>query len=122
MKRVYIADANLDERSALRLLLVDLKLKIVGEADDWPTAFAQAPPTRPDLILVDWGLVNNGSSTGLLELRKACSTAVVIILISHLDAQEQAAHSAGADTFISKGETSDRVVERLRFAVESLKS
>ena len=56
----------------------------------------------------------------LVELRKACPTALVIVLISHLDARHQAALSVGADAFISKGETPDRVAERLRLAAASI--
>jgi DNA-binding NarL/FixJ family response regulator len=41
---------------------------------------------------------------------------IVIVLISHLDARQQAARSAGADAFISKDEMPDRVAERLRAA------
>ena len=122
MKRVYLADANIDERLALRLLLMNLNMQIVGEASDWATTLRLAPDTRPDLVVVDWDLVAAGSGTGLRELRKACTAALVIVLISHLDAREQAALSAGADAFISKGETSDRVVERLRAAIEDLGS
>jgi len=55
-------------------------------------------------------------------MRMACPAAVVIVLISHLSAREQAALSAGADAFISKGDTSDRVAERLRDAVASISS
>jgi DNA-binding NarL/FixJ family response regulator len=117
MKRVYLADSQFDERRAFRLLFQDLKMKVVGEAADWLTALAQAPATRPDMIMVDWGLVDGGSGTQLAAMRKACPAAVVIVLISHLDARQQAALSAGADAFISKGETSDRVAERLRDAV-----
>jgi DNA-binding NarL/FixJ family response regulator len=119
MKRVYLADAYPDERSALRLLLTHLNLQIVGEATDWPSALALAPATRPDMVLVDWGLVSSESGEALVNLRTACKSKVVIVLISHLEAREQAALSAGADAFISKGETSDRIVERLRIAVGS---
>jgi DNA-binding NarL/FixJ family response regulator len=122
MKRVYLADSQIDERRAFRLLFQDLKMRVVGEAADWLTALAQAPATRPDMIMVDWGLVDDGSGTQLAELREACPAAVVIVLISHLDARQQAALSAGADAFISKGETSDRVAERLRDAVASIHS
>ncbi|MGE5225174.1 MAG: response regulator [Omnitrophica WOR_2 bacterium] len=120
MKRVYLADAQIDERLAFRILFRNLKMLVVGEAADWPTALAQAPATRPDMVLVEWGLIAPGSDASLAEMRKACPTAVVIVLISHLDAREQAAISAGADAFISKGETADRVVERLRAAVGSV--
>ena len=132
MKRVYLADAQTEERSALRLMLLDLNLKVVGEAVDWPTALAQAPATRPDMVVVDWDLVAKGagaayspgseetSGQALAELRVACPTALVIVLISHLDARQQAALSAGADAFISKSEMPDRVAERLRAAAGSV--
>jgi DNA-binding NarL/FixJ family response regulator len=117
MTRVYIADAKPEERSALRLLLLDLKMEVVGEAADWPTTLANAPATRLDMLLVDWDLFPSGMGRqSLAQLRAACSGAIVVILISHLDARQQAALSAGADAFISKGETPERVAERLRLA------
>lgn len=120
MKRVYLADSQSDERLAFRLMLQDLNMQVVGEAADWPTALAQAPATNPDMLMVDWGLVANGSGADLVELRMACPAAVVIVLISHLSARDQAALSAGADAFISKGETSDRVAERLQAAAATI--
>jgi|SRR5688572_29081027 DNA-binding NarL/FixJ family response regulator len=121
MTRVYLADAKQEERSALRLLLLDLKMEVVGEAADWSTTLANAPATRLDMLLVDWDLlpVDLGVQA-LAELRAACPSAIVVVLISHLDAREQAALSAGADVFISKGETPDRLGERLRAAVASV--
>ncbi len=120
MPRVFLADAQLDERAALRLLLLDLNMKVVGEAADWLATLAQAPATRPDMLLVDWDLPPNESGVALAELRMACQAAIVVVLISHLDARQQAALSAGADAFISKGETPDRVAERLRVAAGSI--
>ena len=122
MTRVYLADAQHEERSALRLVLTDLKMEVVGEAADWATTLAQAPSTRMDMMLVDWDLlpVDQGLQS-LAVLRKACPSAIVVVLISHLDARHQAALSAGADAFISKGETPERVAERLRAAAESIR-
>ena len=115
MTRVYVADAKTEERSALRLLLLDLKMEVVGEAADWVTTLSQAPVCRTDMLLIDWDLLPSASPTAALDgLRKVCPAALVIILISHLDARHQAALSAGADAFISKGETPERVAERLR--------
>lgn len=121
MTRVYLADAKTEERSALRLLLLDLKMEIVGEAADWATTLAQIPVNRIDMLLIDWDLLSDSPTAALNELRKACPAALVIILISHLDARQQAALSAGADAFISKGETPERVVERLRLAAASVR-
>ncbi len=120
MTRVYLADGKLEERSALRLLLLDLKMKVVGEASDWNTTLTQVPVSRIDILLVEWDLLPNAPGTALVEIRKACPSALVIVLISHLDARHQAALSVGADAFISKGETPDRVAERLRLAAASI--
>jgi len=115
MTRVYVADAKPEERSALRLLLLDLKMEVVGEAADWSTTLVQAPTCRTDMLLIDWDMLPpNTPNIALDGLRKACPAALVIVLISHLDARQQAALSSGADAFISKGETPERVAEHLR--------
>ena len=122
MTRVYVADTLTEERSALRLMLLDLNMEVVGEAADWATTLAQAPVSRTDMLLVDWDLLPRLSpSLALDELRRICPAALVIILISHLDARQQAALSAGADAFISKGETPERVAERLRSVAASVR-
>ena len=120
MIRIYIAAAQAEERSALRLLLLDLKMEVVGVAAAWTTTLAQAPTSGADMLLVDWQLLPNSSNTALKKLRKACPSTLVIILISHLDAYQQAAVSAGADVFISKGEMPERLAERLRIAAASI--
>jgi DNA-binding NarL/FixJ family response regulator len=123
MTRVYLADTKTEERSALRLLLLDLKMEVVGEAADWETTLANAPATLLDMLLVDWDLLpDNLGVQALAELRLACPNAIVVVLISHLDARQQAALSTGADAFISKGETPERVAERLRLAAESVRA
>ena len=118
---VYLADAKAEERSALRLLLFDLKMEVIGEAADWPNTLAQAPATPMDMLLVDWNLLPADLGLqALAELRRACTNAIIVVLISHLDARQQAALSAGADAFISKGESPERVGECLRAAAASI--
>lgn len=122
MTRVFLADAQPDERKALRALLRDLKTEVVGEASDWPTTLARAPTTGLDMLLVDWAMLPAGLGVkALAELRVACPNAILVVLISPLDARHQAALSAGADMFISKGETPERVAERLQSAVDGLR-
>jgi DNA-binding NarL/FixJ family response regulator len=120
MTRVFLADALNDERSALRLTLTDLGFEIAGEAADWTTTLAKAPISRSNMLLVDWDLLPNAPQEALKKLRNACPAALVVILISHLDARQQAALSSGADAFISKGETPERVAERLRIAAAGI--
>ena len=121
MTRVYVADALLEERSALRLLLLDLKMEVVGEAADWLTTLAQAPATCLDMLLVDWALLPiHLGAQALMKLRARCPNTIVIVLLNHVDARQQAALSVGADAFISKGEMPERVAERLRLAAASV--
>jgi DNA-binding NarL/FixJ family response regulator len=122
MTRVFLADAQPDERKALCVLLKDLKMEIVGEAADWPATLALAPATSLDMLLVDWDMLHVDLGVqALAQLRFACPNAIVVVLISHLDARQQAAMSAGADAFISKGETPERVAERLQAAADSVR-
>jgi DNA-binding NarL/FixJ family response regulator len=121
MTRVYVTDAKTEERSALSLLLIDLKMDVVGEAADWFTTLVEVPIRRVDMLLVDWDVLPiNAPGAALDELRRVCPTALVVVLISQLDARQQAALSARADAFISKGEAPERVVERLRAVVAGI--
>ena len=120
MTRVFLADAKSETRSALRLLLVDLKMQVVGEAIDWPGAMAQVPITNPDMLVVDWELPA-GIGAALADLRVSCPNLRVVVLSGQLDARKAAFH-AGADAFISMGDTPDRVTERLRAAAGERKS
>jgi DNA-binding NarL/FixJ family response regulator len=72
------------------------------------------------MLVVDWDLLPENAAASLSALRRICSEEIVIILTSYLDAREQAAESAGADAFISKGEIPNRIADRLRAAAKTL--
>ena len=120
MIRAYIADALPEERSALRSLLRDLNMEVVGEASDWPTAFVQVPLNYVDLLLVDWDLLPTLPGIAIGKLRDISPNNLVIVLISRLDARQQAATSMGADLFISKDEMPENVVKHLKTITASI--
>jgi DNA-binding NarL/FixJ family response regulator len=120
MIRVFVADSLTEERSALRLLLLDLTMEIVGETCDWPTTFILAPVSTLNMLLIDSNLLPREPGTALADLRLACPNPIVIIVISHLDICKQVALSYGADAFISKSDSPDRVAERLQAAAQNL--
>jgi DNA-binding NarL/FixJ family response regulator len=95
-------------------------MEVAGEAADWSTTLVQVPINRVDMLIIDWDLLPGLPAAALAELRKACPAALVIVLISYLDARQQASLSAGVDAFISKGELPERVAERLRAAAASV--
>ncbi|MGA7194986.1 MAG: response regulator [Anaerolineales bacterium] len=113
MVRVYLADAMFQERSALRLLLLDMDMEIAGEADNCATALAETPKCHTDILIVDWELLSGSSNKPLDEVRRACPKKLIIILSGRLEARQQAAMSAGADLFISKSEMPECVAEHL---------
>jgi DNA-binding NarL/FixJ family response regulator len=122
MTRVYVADAKPEERFALRLLLHDLKMQAIGETADWTTLLSEVPVRNTEILVVDWDLLPAASTAALGELRKACPAALVVVLINRLNARQQAAVSAGADAFISKVESPERVAERLLIVAASAPS
>lgn len=113
MIRVFIANAKAEERSALRFMMLNLKLEVVGDASDWKTTLVKAPATSFNLLLVDWELLPTDAVASLSAMRQACSKAIIVVLTSYLDAHQQAARSAGADAFISKGEIPNRLADHL---------
>jgi DNA-binding NarL/FixJ family response regulator len=120
MIRVYVAGTLPEERSALRLVLMDLKMEVVGEASDWPTTKDHAPKTNLNMLLIDWNLLAPDPKIDLAALRVACPRPVVIVLIGYLDERKQAAISFGADAIINKNETPERVADRLRRAADNV--
>ena len=95
-------------------------MQVIGEAADWDTLLVEVPLRNTEILVVDWDLLPPAPTAALGDLRRACPAALVIVLISHLDARQQAAISAGADAFISKGETPERVSERMLIVAASI--
>jgi DNA-binding NarL/FixJ family response regulator len=102
MTRFYLADSLPEERSAL-------KVEVMDEASDWLTTLALAPESKLNMQLVDWSLFPLDSKAALTALR----TSIVIVLTNHLDDLKQAAQSSGAEACIGKSETPERVAEGL---------
>ena len=100
---VLIADDQPEVRSALRLLLTqEPDLIVVGEAIDTAQVLELAVGRRPDLVLLDWELPDQGGAAALAGLRAIHPGLAVIALSGRPEAQRDAL-AAGADAFVSKG-------------------
>ena len=96
-------------------------MTVVGQAENWRATLANAPAARPDMLLIEWDLLPPGlGAQALAELRLACANVINVVLVSVLSARQQAALSSGADTFISKSDSPERVTECLQAAAKSL--
>jgi DNA-binding NarL/FixJ family response regulator len=118
MTRVFLADNRTDERSALHLLLMDMKLELVGEATDWATTLAELPASRAEMLIVDWDLLPGRARTALEGLRETCSAPLTVVLLSPHDAHLHAALASGADLFVSKLENAERLTESVRLGAD----
>ena len=61
MPRAFLADTLWESRSALRLVLVDVGMQVVGEAPDWENTMELAPKAQPDILVVDWSLLSESA-------------------------------------------------------------
>ena len=113
MRRVFLADARSDERSDLRLLLVDIDMQVVGEAAGWTSVLNLGPTTHPDVVVVDWGLISTRSVAALRELQIAYPTAVLIVVPGLMDAHQRSMLIAGTDDFIHEDQLSNRWARQL---------
>jgi DNA-binding NarL/FixJ family response regulator len=121
--RVILADDQPEVRSALRLIVEqEVELTVVGEAGDAEDLLSLAGIIDPDLLLLDWELPGppavDGHSTRfngrmMSALRSLCPQ-VFIIALSGLPESRGAALAAGADAFVSKGDSPERLLAVLR--------
>ncbi len=68
-----------------RICEVDLKHRVVGEADDGRRAVDVVAETKPDLVLLDLHLPNLDGFGVIEEIRKKSPDVLVLVLSSHCD-------------------------------------
>jgi len=108
--RILIAENQPKVRFALRLLLEQQpEVERVGEARDAEELIAQLKIFCPDLVLIAWELTGLQTVDALPLLRRACPEVVVIALSGRPEAR-QVCLTAGADSFVYKGDPPDRLL------------
>jgi DNA-binding NarL/FixJ family response regulator len=111
--RVLIADDQERVRFALRVLLAQPGVQVVGEASNGEALLAQASVLAADLALVDWELPRLTEAGGLWALHRAYSALKVVVLSSRPGVR-QAALAAGGVAFVSKSEPPERLLTVIR--------
>lgn len=109
--RLLLADERPKTRFALRTLLrLETGLTIVGEAATADGLLALAEQTSPDIVVLGWGLRGLEADKLLPALRAVCPHIYVIALSSRPEVRS-AALEAGADAFVSKIDSPERLLE-----------
>ena len=98
-------------------------MKVVGEASDWAGILAKAPASLLNILLVSGDLLLTESpALALADLRVVYPGLFIIVLTSSLDTRQQTALVAGADAFISRSDTPERVILQLQMALAKIHS
>ncbi len=118
--RVLIADRSAHFRETIRQVLDrHPNCEVAGEAAGLPEAVARIAEARPDLILLDVGLV---ASPGLTRLRQLARNypwlCIVVLLTDYLPDYETALHSQGRYFWAAK----DRLEEDLACVIGRVKA
>jgi DNA-binding NarL/FixJ family response regulator len=112
--RVLLADDEPKVRDALRLILEQLKeVEIVGDAADAAGLLEKMRECHPDLLLLDWELPGLNRGLGFKELRRRNGPFKVIVM-SGCCQGPQVLQASGADAFVSKCESPDRLFDALK--------
>lgn len=117
--RIVIADDHEIVRAGIkRILAMDKRIKIVGEAEDGKVALSLIQEYKPDLALLD---INMPEIDGI-ELTKIVKNTlpevIVIMLTAFEDYQNvERAISAGADGYLSKDISPNFLIEAIHKAI-----
>lgn len=116
LMRVFLADDEAPVRHALSLLLqiaTELGAEVCGESGDAVGLVAQLYRIQPDLLLIDCELPGFRMADHLIGLRATCPNMKIVILSSRPETRE-AAVRAGADAFVSKADSPDKLIKVLQ--------
>ncbi|MGD2205819.1 MAG: response regulator transcription factor [Anaerolineae bacterium] len=112
--RILLADDQPKVRLGLRLLLAqEQDMTVVAEVAEAQSLMAQVKETRPDLVLLDWGLQKAAGAEQVSALRQA-SPRLAVIVLSALPGAEASALANGADTFVSKADPPEKLLAAIR--------
>lgn len=120
--RILVADNDARVRSALQTLLHQESEHIqMRESGDLDSLATQIREFRPDLLLLDWELPGRPAAALLLALHQLDYRPSVIVLSTRPEL-EQDARSVGADGFVCKGDSPDRLLQVFRSLVQDPKA
>ena len=112
--RIILADQNQKTLWALITVLhEEPEMNVVGEAKDAEGLRMVAKNTAADLILLDKKLAGGRAESLISELHALEPRPTVVVMSSHSE-DSRLMLKAGADSFVSKGDRPDWLLETLR--------
>ena len=118
--QILLADGQTRVRYALRVLL-EQHGEGIQEAADAQELLVNSAGMQPDLVLLDWALPGMPLEGLIPALRESCPETVIVVLGSRPEAMG-AAVAAGADAYVGKTDTPDKVLAAVRAAGKARKA
>jgi two-component system, NarL family, nitrate/nitrite response regulator NarL len=116
---LVVDDHPLFRKGVVQLLALDPGFEVVGEAGDYQSAVRLAAEKEPDLTLLDLNLKGSGGLEILATLKEEDpSRRVVMLTVSDAPEDLMAAIRAGADGYLLKDTEPERLLARVRDALE----
>jgi DNA-binding NarL/FixJ family response regulator len=113
MRRILLADDNLEIRSALRLLLeTRLDMELITEARDMEHVLAQIEDSRPACIILDWDLPGR-PTRGRISVLRALSPEIKIVIINTRPELQEGILAEGANAFVCKTDPPKKLLDVL---------
>ncbi len=118
MLRILLVDDDRIIRQGLKMLLeLRRNLLVIGEAEDGETALTLAQTLRPDLVIMESALPQLDGITVATRMRAgSCQCAVVMLSLKDDVETRTRALAAGANAFVGKHETPNRLLEAVQQA------
>lgn len=110
---ILLADDNPEIRSALQLLLrTRIGDVLISEASELQEVLSQMAISPVDCIILDWDLVGNPVRERMAALRAFAPDLKIMVLYTRPEIEKQA-RAAGADVFICRTDSPDKLLESL---------
>jgi DNA-binding NarL/FixJ family response regulator len=112
--RIILADHHNQSRWALKTLLEEqADFELVGEAADVQELLLLVETNRADLILIDGDLPGRDAEELIARLHNFEPSPIVVAMSSRVENGRKLL-KAGADSFVSKGDSPDWLLDTLR--------
>lgn len=112
--RVLLADPHSKVRWALRTVLAEEPaLAVIGEVSTSQSLVSRADELEPDLIFLDWALLDPPQARTLATLHGVGAHCGIVVVSERAELKETAL-AAGADAFLCKCDPPDQFLISLR--------